>query len=789
MPVVGGKYINPFYQEVDGDVKKELRARSLAYGNRLRTPERGDPTQLLWSYGKIAYAQVFSEDGKNSVALGSQYSKLMSDEKGKLLLYEPIRNMPKYPLLQSLSISNEGTIGSLLKGSFDFVVYPQLTKSGFSMEKLEKAYFKPGKVVLVKWGWSVRSSSKANRGQMQGIIYNFEWNVQTDLAISAKVSIVSKATIAIGLSGEQHNPDPDSEVKDPQNNPIPNSDLAGVLEQDIAALGGDKNTEAQLNGPAVEYTSTKSMGKFSGNGFTYQLIAIPRSVRDMPDEKLTEEQKQTKQQDTQLQETREKQNVQIDKIANVYTNRDTEIAKINEPRDAKLDVNNPIDKQIIDAATSAGIKPDGSGNYKLTAELQKQRLTKIRDAEVEQALQEIKNDGTGWTDGDIANFRTAGTNKAKGIVQQAATDPNVSTEATATTAGSWPPVPPPQPIGEPTYYVKLGNIAKFMNGLLAKNGSPVGGIAKIVVEGNKTQYLPDVVSTTPDKVFFPDPQMGGYGQFTPFQSNLLGGNPLIDIGKILVSTTCVIETYREFLKENQTNITYKNLTNFWDSLIKKINYASGETYQLTTRLIDPGTLPGLQTNQTAILSIEDSNIAKSLTDEVTPYNFTANIASPIMKSVSISSKPPGPMASAAYVSARGGKGSQQLDVKAGKGGSSTELEKAKTVITEKKNSLAAVGVSDKFHTELKGAYAAYKRAATQASNAHWLNKALYPVNFSVTIDGINGFKFGDVLKTTLVPQTYNQEGLVFVVTKINHTIKDGIWETTLETKSRLNMGT
>jgi hypothetical protein len=789
MPVIGGKYVNPFYQQVDGSVSSELSFRANAYGTRVRTPESGDPTKLFWSYGKVAWAQIFSEDGGNSVALGSQYSKLMSDEKGKLLLYEPIRNVPKYPLLQSLTISNEGTIGSLLKGTFDFTVYPNITAGGFSMEKIERAYFKPGKVILAKWGWSVRSNSKANRGQMQGIIYNFEWSVQPDLAISAKVSFVSKATIAIGLSGEQHNPDPDSDVKDPQDRPIPNSDLAGVLEQDVAGLGGDKNTQAQIDGPAIEYTGTKSMSKFSGNGFTYWLVAIPRSVRDMPDEKLTDAQKQQKQQDQKLQETREAQNTEIDAIANIYVQKNLEAdnyRKSGQSQQAKLDPNNDVDKEII---KGAGEPDKNTGLYTLSAELLAKRVELYRDAELARKRTELEASDKKWTASDINNLFDAGGKKARGIREETFKNQSASTDATANPP-AWSNVPPPKPIAEPTYFVKLGSIAKFMNGLLIKNGSPVGGIAEVKIDGNITQYLEDVVSTMPDKVFFPDAKMGAYGRFVPFSSNGFLGNP-VNVGNILVSTTCVIETYREFLKDNQTNITYKNLTNFWDALIKKINFASGETYQLTTRLIDPGTLPGLQSNGTAILSVEDANIAKAVTDAVTPYMFTANIAAPIMKSVNISSKPPGPLAAAAYVDARGsGKkgGSQQIDVATGQGGSSDELTKTKTIIQSTKDALADVGASDKFHTDLKGAYASYKRAASNTSQAHWLNKALYPVNLSLTIDGINGFKFGDVIKTTLVPRTYNKEGLVFVITKINHTIQNGIWETTLETKSRLNAG-
>jgi hypothetical protein len=89
---------------------------------------------------------------------------------------------------------------------------------------------------------------------------------------------------------------------------------------------------------------------------------------------------------------------------------------------------------------------------------------------------------------------------------------------------------------------------------------------------------------------------------------------------------------------------------------------------------------------------------------------------------------------------------------------------------------------------LKGNYAKYKRSVTYdnaKNDAHWLRKVIYPIDLTLTIDGIDGFNFGDVISTNLIPARYNKENMVFVVTKISHTIQNGVWETTLNTKSRI----
>lgn len=684
MPAVEGGYVNPFYQQVDDNVIDELNSRGRIYGARVRSTRKqaaAFPNDLVWAYGKIAFVQIIPEDPR-APKMGLAASKVMSDRKGNLTLYDSTRNQPKYPLLQSLEISNEGTIGSLLKGKFTFTIYPDLTDTGFQIENLEESYFKPGRAVKIKWGWSAHANNtNANVGEMNGIIYNFNWTINIDLSITADVSIVSKSTIAMGVSGEQTNPESDSNTKDPLGNVIPDGDIPGIIAHDLQELGKSNTSVAAGQKSFFGRDVTPSGKKLTLNGISgglqYFVIGMPKSPKD----------------------------------------------------------------------TESG---------------------------------------------------------------------------PTATQGEEPVEPLPPPITEPTYYVKLSDLTELVNGLLtvaertSTNGSVVEGISSlfyVVCDGNETEYLPDIVSCTPEQVFFPDRLMGKYGNFAPWwNADLLTTNNAgkvmtdntINIGNILISTTAVIEAYTTFIKENQTSIELKNITSFFDAIIKKINYASGETYQLTTRLLEPEqiTLPGAvkkEPGSKAILSIEDSNLSKKSVDIVKAFQFNSSIAKPILKNISISSNPPGPAASAAYAEARSQKGGsklgpQQSDVRTAQHKEideakyQKEFDEALSELTKTKENFISIGASDKFTSDLKSSYAKYKRAAT--GGAHWLNRAIYPVDLSITIDGINGFKFGDVIKTNLIPSTYNlpDVDMVFVVTKISHSVKDGIWETKLDTKSRINMG-
>ena len=101
MPTWGGTYENPFYHNVRGNVKGELNARAKHYGTRIRAGKTN--ASLEWSYGKTAYGHV---KGATGVTLGFPGAKVMSDMSGNIKLYNS-RNVPKFPLLQSIDVTND----------------------------------------------------------------------------------------------------------------------------------------------------------------------------------------------------------------------------------------------------------------------------------------------------------------------------------------------------------------------------------------------------------------------------------------------------------------------------------------------------------------------------------------------------------------------------------------------------------------------------------------------------------------------------------------------------------
>ena len=205
----------------------------------------------------------------------------------------------------------------------------------------------------------------------------------------------------------------------------------------------------------------------------------------------------------------------------------------------------------------------------------------------------------------------------------------------------------------------------------------------------------------------------------------------------------------------------------------------------------------------AILSVEDFNLSKTHTETVKPYLFEASIFKPLIKNISLSSKPPGPLATAAYAQARGKTTGTKTppnnsDTSTARKSEKREEEFKKEYDDAVKNYTDSIttakdrGFNDAWSDKVRSSLSKIKKmkldGGGEKNGAHWLNNAVYPIDLTITIDGVSGFKFGDFITTNLIPKHYFKDyHMVFTITKISHTIKDGIWETTLNTKSRISM--
>lgn len=627
----GSVNVNPFYQQVDKFVKDEMHNRAALYSRRVRSVGPSPPRSVEWGYQKTAYAIVSG----GGITMGTAGSNVMSDKDGKLTLYSSSRNVPSKPLLQKVEIANEGQLGSFLKATITFTVFPELGKSGFDIEGIEDAFFIPGRDVKLTWGWSsYAQNQKACTGGFTGIVYNFNWNFNSDLSITATVQIISPSGLSVAMSADLTNTADNAKITtDAAGNIFVGSNLSKVIDADLAQASGS----VTLADGGATYIASKDT---ANQKLDYFVLGLP----------------------------------------------------IQQP-DPNADAN-----------------------------------------------KNIKVSKTHW-------------------------------------------------------YVKLGSIVAFLNELLKAYDDPMKTIFDVQCFGNQTQYLKDCFSAYPLEVYFPDEQMGAYGDLIPFGSanNVLTyGMPSgrINIGEILLSTDFVKKTYESFIAENAANIPYKSLPKLLEELVKRINHASGDMYDFTPVLFEPE-LNNIGGQVKSILSIEDTNLSTDLGNSVTPFEFSPTIFKPIVRNVNISSNTPALMMQAAFAAARGKAKPAQSNVRIATESQRDNAEYDKEYWHAIDNLLRLrfqamqSGFSDSWSEECRGFLVKVKRTSN-AQDAHWLHKAIFPIKFDVTIDGINGFKFGDTLSTTMIPEKYNSVyNMVFTVTKIVHTIENKDWSTTLETAARV----
>lgn len=112
-------------------------------------------------------------------------------------------------------------------------------------------------------------------------------------------------------------------------------------------------------------------------------------------------------------------------------------------------------------------------------------------------------------------------------------------------------------------------------------------------------------------------------------------------------------------------------------------------------------------------------------------------------------------------------------------------EKSLTQLADAKSELTKDIYDKSYIDNLQNAlelYVKYSEPSLQESIDQQKPRWLYTLEF--TVDGINGFKFGDVLQFRGLPKKYNQD-YVFIVDKITHQIDaTGQWTTTLNCGTR-----
>ena len=367
-------------------------------------------------------------------------------------------------------------------------------------------------------------------------------------------------------------------------------------------------------------------------------------------------------------------------------------------------------------------------------------------------------------------------------------------------------------------YITLKALIEFINeNILVKLQSVTGNSTKIICdrEINTSKYYEHLVSADPNNIFFAGQTTYGtrtwYGSVTGNSgttsfSDKNNKDPKSFPGLMYISLQFIQDT---LLLINQTEMNTVN--EFLKTLSSKIYYASGGAYQMS--LI---THPEIQN----VLLYYDTNNVKGFKEPVPiPYpvpmfaNDVADGVGTIVKDFQFNGKLPSDASTLSYVLNQDPADISESDIapflsymysantieRSGPNETIKNIISPETLqkieadykgkheqyvneLTDPISGSIAIYGKDKdesenqkaLHTSLRR-YIQYPTATIK--NTNQLKAPIIPFDASFTIAGINGFRYGDVLKFNGLPDRYTIN-TVFSIMAINHSVSDkGEWNT------------
>lgn len=335
----------------------------------------------------------------------------------------------------------------------------------------------------------------------------------------------------------------------------------------------------------------------------------------------------------------------------------------------------------------------------------------------------------------------------------------------------------------------LATLKITCNSTVTTGNVPTAGLDSVLVSGNLLEVafpgfgdyvLPAVTSAgAPDLNSRPD------FHNHPYKDAFKNG----DLSKTMLNIDWIIDTISEMSKKKDDIGKSLNLTigKFLGIIFDSIYINSGTRFKLTAVTN--------QKDETEWQIVDSSFIPKELTlktvtyNKKFPYEITTSTKNSICRSVSLTSKVPSAMQAAAFISAQstftpGAASIVQLG----------EASKTPESITQEERddlqTIAAVYFEDITNKQnissLQSALARAYNAFGTGVAGKGTDSAVFPIDFSCTLDGINGFEFGNVITTNYLPSIYQKPGTVaFTITKIEDTISASDWTTTLGTVCRI----
>lgn len=738
-------YKGYFYHPPIPEVEKEIRAREVAYSAKYRGhPDSGS---LAFPYMKTAYMDIYAycpetETQKESMEelMGSSLARKKvnfdgNSRKGQSSYHSGLESgqvfwetsgsrvlRPTIPLVQSVNISSEGRVGSLQKVKVQFKLWDRE-----QLDEYEKQIMQPGKDLLIAYGWS--TSTKPS----------IEERLKRERTQKTKRPEETLSATA-GLGDSQ----------------VCNHDLfTGIVSNFGWSMNSDLSYDCNV--------------ELTGKGFLLAGIA-----------------------------------------ANAPQAKEKKVEEIEDENGVKIFVDNLV--------------------------------TKLQ-ADVEQLSTQVGNVSTP----KVYEGTSAGVPMKYGVLElkynpsDEAIDVNEEGEAVSADI-------PEEAKGKETkiFYVPLKDILKYFNlqvlsqtprtiskdpkrAQLYLSADPIEQV-EYLVDGvqSVTLYDPHIASADPATILFNGGRDGGNKHSANYSKDFSSGYyksgnyrihgngknhcefqyyntdiiaDAADIGNILISTNFLEDSLNELGDEKEP--INQGIMNLCNKLFTQIAWCSGNIYQLT--FVEMKSTSGGTWNV-----VVDKNYIPG--EGIEPLRF--EIRDPnkaLLRSVNISSTIPSGQGVALYAAGRSeitdgnfpsaGKivddGCEMKSAIPSSAFVSQRDDPPEAVekppheqLNDLKGQLAKVGsihfTRQQLHQVLKKFKSDGFRVAPNSENRYkFMTRDLYPINLSLELDGIVGFAFGDALQLDdVLPERYRSGNVIFIITKISHSISPNIWTTNIEVQCR-----
>ena len=372
-------------------------------------------------------------------------------------------------------------------------------------------------------------------------------------------------------------------------------------------------------------------------------------------------------------------------------------------------------------------------------------------------------------------------------------------------------------------YITLGALIHYINTYVIKKkivnyaltGVNSSAAAQIICDDNTcfSNYLPEMTSCDPHNILLlpqtdvPD-GMNYYGNTVfyqtataansawpgIYQTTLTSGDGVMYPSRIFINLTLIEKICNSLSQQDTKNFT---VNSFLSVLSAKINYATGGFVRMNL-VTDPDTTSTLLYADTR--NLKSSKQAPAPYDEpVTPYSVPMganHINGTIVKNFNFSAQLPENAKNLSYVLNQGEEVSEydiapyinfmyntkdpkklQQIIDSFKEKNTSAID----TLRETKRKLGAAPTEPQLMQGLYSALNTYVKYPTgNIKQSQIMVAPIFPFSVDFTIDGINGFKYGDVLTFELLPLKY-RVNTVFSIIGIQHKVEqNGIWETTVK---------